>query len=252
MWPEPPDREPVDRAAEAEAGAAAARATVRQPWWKKMRYVIPGVVLFWVIVLLIASAGNEPSSTGERSAAAKATATADAGAKETRTPTPTTAAASKATATPTATARASASSGGDVRVALAINASGEIAPQGNDKKRLRVTILQISDDIHSTNQFSKPAAGKKWWGIEVVVQNVGSEEATSLDWNLRDSKDFEHDLAFLVIDGPGTALDPFYRLTPGGKKQGWVYFEFDADAQPKWVRADPNPFLKNDLYFDAK
>lgn len=139
---------------------------------------------------------------------------------------------------------------GDVHLAFAANASGTIAPEGNSNKRSRVTILQSEDAVKSTNEFIQPAAGKKWWGVKVEVENVGTAEVSSLDWKLRDSKDVEHDDTIVV--SAGQALDPFYTLTPGGKKQGWIYFEIDADASPKWLRADPNPFLKNDLYFDLK
>jgi len=139
---------------------------------------------------------------------------------------------------------------GDVHVAFGANASAEIAPEGNSNKKIRVTILQSADNIQSKNQFSKPAAGKKWWGMEVVIEDVGTAEASTPDWKLRDAKDIEHDRAF-VVGGPGADLE-LARLTPGGKVQGWVYFEIDSDTQPKWIRADPNFLLKNDLYFDVK
>jgi hypothetical protein len=40
-------------------------------------------------------------------------------------------------------------------------------------------------------------------------------------------------------------------LTPGGKKQGVVVFQIPEDAQPEWLRFDPNQFLRGDLCFDA-
>jgi hypothetical protein len=81
------------------------------------------------------------------------------------------------------------------------------------------------------------------------VQNVGSQEVNALDWLMRDSKDNEIRRTF--VSGIGQNLEGAYTLTPGGKTSGWVVFEVDADASPKWIRADPNSFLKNDLYFDA-
>ncbi len=133
---------------------------------------------------------------------------------------------------------------------LAVGASGEIAPAGNDNKRSRVTILQIVDNAVSSNRFEQPQQGKKFWAVQVEHQNVGTAEVTSLDWKLRDSKDNELDRKF--VSGVGEMLDVAYSLTPGGKRTGWVVFEIDADAQPRWLRADPNPFLRNDLYFDAQ
>ncbi|MCK6564371.1 MAG: DUF4352 domain-containing protein [Dehalococcoidia bacterium] len=139
---------------------------------------------------------------------------------------------------------------GDVHVALEAGASGEIAPDGNPGKRVKVTIIQVADGVKSSNQFERPAEGKKWWGVEVVVQNVGTKEVTALDWKLRDTNDGEHSTA--LVFSAGEHLQALYDLTPGGKTQGWVYFEIPEAASAKWLRADPNMFLKNDLYFDAK
>lgn len=141
--------------------------------------------------------------------------------------------------------------GGDVHVTLADGASGQIAPEGNGSKMSKVTLLRVVDNVQSTNRFIKPDAGKKWVGFEVVIENVGSKQVSSLDWTLRDSKDLEHSREFVVAEG--SDVDVIYSdLSPGGKKQGWVYFEIDADATVKWLRADPNPFLAHDLYFDAQ
>lgn len=143
----------------------------------------------------------------------------------------------------------SGSSSGDVRVALAAGSSGVIAPQGNGEKKTKVTILAVNDNVKSTNSFEKPGEGNKWIGFQVEVENVGTKEVTSLDWKLRDSANGEHDRDIVV--GAGQMLELVFNLTPGGKVQGWVYFEVPAGVTAKWLRADPNPFLKNDLYFDA-
>ncbi len=142
-------------------------------------------------------------------------------------------------------------SGGDVRVALAPGASGVIAPEGNGSKKSRVTILQVLDNVSSANQFIQPQPGKKWIGLEVEVENVGTAQVTSLDWTLRDTTDQEHDRTFWT-GAEGSAIDIVYSdLTPGGKKRGWIYFEVDTAAGIRWLRADPNPFLAYDLYFDG-
>lgn len=139
--------------------------------------------------------------------------------------------------------------GGDVRVALAVGSSGEIAARGNGSKRSKVTILQIADNPPASG-IMRPAEGKKFWGVEVEVENVGTREVTGLDWKLRDSTDAESSRTF--FHGLGTDLEPLYTLTPGGKVRGWVVFEIAASASPRWLRADPNPFLPYDLYFDAR
>jgi hypothetical protein len=84
--------------------------------------------------------------------------------------------------------------------------------------------------------------------MEVEVENVGTSEVSTPSWKLRDANDGEHDRAFVV--SAGESLDPLFNLTPGGKTRGWVYFEVPTGVAVKWVRADPNIFVENDLYFD--
>lgn len=138
----------------------------------------------------------------------------------------------------------------DVRVPLAVGSSGIIAPQGNNDKRQKVTILAIQDGAQPANQFSQPPAGKKYYAIQVEIENVGTAEVTSLDWKFRDTKDTELSRDFVA--GLGESLQQPPNMTPGAKTSGWLVFTIDADAGPKWLRADPNPFLRNDLYFDAQ
>lgn len=142
-------------------------------------------------------------------------------------------------------------SGGDVHVRLAAGASGEIAPESNGSKKSKVTILKIADPVQSTSQFFQPHEGQRWVGFEVSIENTGSKQVGALQWTLRDSADGEHNRAF-VPGAQGADVDIVYSdLSPGGKKQGWVYFEIPVGTTIKWLRADPNPFLADDLYFDG-
>lgn len=146
----------------------------------------------------------------------------------------------------------SSSSGGgdDVHVTFAEGSSGVVAPEGSGDDKTKVTILGIKDPAASDNEFEQPADGKKYIAIDVEIENVGKHEINAVSWKLRDSKDQEHDEAF--VSGVGQDLEPVYNLTPGGKTQGWVVFEVDSDATVKWLRADPSLFSAGDLYFDAK
>ena len=139
---------------------------------------------------------------------------------------------------------------GDVRVPLAQGSSGTIAPERNPNKRTKVTILEIQDGARSTSQFAQPPAGKKYYAVQVELENVGTEEVTTLAWKLRDTKDVEVDRSFAT--GIDPRLDQPNAMTPGAKTSGWVVFTIDADAGPKWLRTDPNFILKNDLYFEAQ
>ncbi|WP_322819708.1 DUF4352 domain-containing protein [Tepidiforma sp.] len=152
----------------------------------------------------------------------------------------------------TAAERTPGSGSADVRVTLAQGAVGEVAPGGDASRKSRVTVVRIMDPVVSTNQFSQPKAGMRWIGFEVIHENIGTKEIGSLDWKLRDTNDGEHDIDIIgpVVEMPD--LDPVYSdLTPGGKKQGWIYFQVPEGAGIAWLRADPNIFAKGDLYFDA-
>ena len=140
-------------------------------------------------------------------------------------------------------------SGGDVRVALAPGAVGEIAPENQGSRKIRVTLLQVIDGAASENQYLPPDPGKKYWAVEVEVENIGTSEVTSPDWKLRDSANVEHERTFFTEVGEN--LQTSFDLTPGGKLHGWVVFEIPLEAQPLWLRADPNVFAAYDLYFDA-
>lgn len=142
------------------------------------------------------------------------------------------------------------SAGGDVHVALEEGATGIIFPERIEEKQTRVTIVRIVDPATSDNQFTQPGAGNRYWAVEVQIENVGTQEVNGLDWKLRGSNDFEYDRAF--VTGVGPELEVFINLTPGAKQQGLVVFEIPSDVTPKWLRADPNVFLANDLYFDTR
>ncbi|MEX0781674.1 MAG: DUF4352 domain-containing protein [Dehalococcoidia bacterium] len=141
-------------------------------------------------------------------------------------------------------------SGGDVHVALANGASEVISPENQGSRKVRVTIVRWTDGATSTNQFLQPEQGKKYIAFEVLVENVGDRETGVLDWKLRDTKDGEHERRF--VSGLGDELDAVFNLTPGGRVEGLVVFEVDADASVKWLRADPSVFAAHDLYFDGE
>lgn len=137
---------------------------------------------------------------------------------------------------------------GDVHVPLAAGQSGEVN-EAKDKTH-KVTIVKITDDAQSTNQFERPAEGNKFWAVEVLVENAGQAEIYGGTWKLRGTNDFEYDPTIAV--GIGQPLNLLQNLTSGAKTQGTLVFEIPKDAQPKFLRYDPNTFVKGDLYFDAQ
>jgi hypothetical protein len=140
--------------------------------------------------------------------------------------------------------------GADVHVALAEGSSGVIWPGKESDRKAKVTILKILDGATSSNPVVRSAQGKRFYAIQVEVEAVGTKAARHLAWKARDAADGESDNILRVGVG-GEPLEVLGDLTPGGKIQGWVVFEIPAEAGVKWVRADPNIFVRNDLYFDA-
>ena len=205
-----------------------------------------GIIGIFVVLIIVGIAANSGASHSNNVASG---GPGSSNAANALAPNSGSAANSRATGSSNGVTPVAGTNKGDVHVVLAQGASGQIAPEGNSDKKTQVTILQIVNDVKSGNEFEVPPSGKKWIGLEVLVTNVGTAEVNGLTWKLHDSQDFEHDQAFVI--GAGDALETYANLTPGGKTQGWVYFEVASDASIKWLRADPNPFLKNDLYFDA-
>jgi hypothetical protein len=144
----------------------------------------------------------------------------------------------------------SAAPDGDVRVALREGASGEIAPAGAAERLAKVTILEIDESVESENPVMSPPTGRRWWGVNVEVESVGSAPVVTLKWTLLDSEGNEVSPAF-VLDA-GEMLGDGYSLVTGETTSGWLYFEVAESATVDWLRADPNEFLANDLYFDAE
>jgi hypothetical protein len=141
-------------------------------------------------------------------------------------------------------------SGGDVRVLLAEGTSAEIAPERNGSRRSRVTIIQIADGPAGNSAFINPPQGQRYWAALVSVENTGDREVRAIDWSLRDSTGLESRRELVHDAGDNLPFD--YRLTPGGRAEGWVVFAIASDATPVWLRADPDRILAHDLYFDAE
>jgi hypothetical protein len=140
-------------------------------------------------------------------------------------------------------------SGADVHVPLAPGSTGTVKTAGD--VTIGVTLNEVVDPATSSNQFIKPAAGSRYVAYDITVENVGKREGNAGQAKLRTVDGFEYDRAIAVGFGADNA-DVYQRLTSGGKVKGVIVFEIPEAAQVQWLRFDPNPFAKGDLYFDAK
>lgn len=137
----------------------------------------------------------------------------------------------------------------DVHVAYAEGSSGTVTTVANVKNN--VTITKITDPAQSANPFEQPGAGKHYLSIAVTIQNVGISETTGGDFKLRETDGTEYGNTF--VSGVGASDLAFLKgLTSGGRTDAVIAFEVADGQKVQWLRFDPNPFAKGDLYFDAK
>lgn len=138
----------------------------------------------------------------------------------------------------------------DVHVALAEGQTGEVT---SGHQTYRVTLVKIVDGATSSNMFQVPAEGKKYLLFQVVVENAGTSSLylSGTEWALRDGNNFDYDPVFAPVGfAEGEALTG--EVGPGGKRQGIVVFEIPQDAQPLFLKFDPNMVTPGEIYFDAE
>jgi hypothetical protein len=114
---------------------------------------------------------------------------------------------------------------------------------------MKLTLEKVTDPAVSTNPFVRPAQGNRYIAFTFTVENIGQKEAYVGTFKLRTTDNFEYDRA-IAIGVAEPSLDALQNLTSGGKTRGSVVFEIPTNAQVQWVKFDPNPFAKGDLYFD--
>jgi len=138
----------------------------------------------------------------------------------------------------------------DRHVPLAPGQSGAIA---DGKQVYRVTIQNIVDGATSSNPFVQPKEGQKFWLVQVLFENAGTRSIhlTGGEWALRTQDGFDYEPEVIATGfAEGEVLSG--EVGPGGKAQGIVVFQIPQDAQPLFLKFDPNPLTSAELYFDAQ
>jgi len=143
----------------------------------------------------------------------------------------------------------------DQRLPMTPGASAVIVAGYNGDQLSTVTVVDTIDGFsHPSNQFQVPAAGYRWWGIRVSVENTGASDTLSLRYKLRLEGQAEYDPRF-IAGVPGMIEYSYSDLTPGARKEGWVFFEIPSDARVAALRVDgrsgPRGQQPPAVYFDA-
>jgi len=140
--------------------------------------------------------------------------------------------------------------GKDVRVPLAPGAMGTVTSAGETHT---VTVASITDNATSTNSFSQPAQGMRYWVAKVTVENADNDEIYAGDFMLRTSDNSEFRRKFAAgLDALGEDYTIVQNLTPGGRTSGIVVFEIPQAVSITFLRYEGNPFAPGDLYFDGQ
>jgi hypothetical protein len=135
----------------------------------------------------------------------------------------------------------------DTRVALAIGASGSVETAGEVKTK--VTVEEITEPATSTNPFDQPQVGNHYLTIAVTIENVGERETHGGDFKLRMKDGIEYNEIFATGFGRGGGA--FQNLTSGGRTSAVLAFEVKDGSEIEWLKFDPSPLAKGDLYFDG-
>ena len=138
----------------------------------------------------------------------------------------------------------------DRHVPLAPGQSGAIA---DGKQVYRVTIVNIVDGATSSNMFVQPKEGQKFWLVQVLFENAGTSSISLFptNWALRTQDGFDYEAEIMAAGfAEGELLSG--EVGPGGKAQGIVVFQIPQDAEPLFLKFDPNPLTSAELYFDAQ
>lgn len=116
-----------------------------------------------------------------------------------------------------------------------------------------MTIQNIVDGATSSNMFVQPKEGQKFWLVQVRFENAGTSSIhlTGTEWALRTQDGFDYEPE-LVVTGFAEGELLSGEVGPGGKTQGIVVFQIPHDAQPLFLKFDPNPLTSAELYFDAQ
>lgn len=116
----------------------------------------------------------------------------------------------------------------------------------SDKVQLGDYILTVNaaEDCASTNQFTKPQSGNKFFVVDVTQENDGDDSRSYNLWDfkLQDDKDFSYQTSLSACKNPAFGAGD---LQKGQKTRGFITFEIPKENKatkliftPSWLSSD--------------
>ncbi|MDR7170509.1 hypothetical protein J2W56_004260 [Nocardia kruczakiae] len=139
----------------------------------------------------------------------------------------------------TTPASAPPSGGGATSAAKGAPASAHVGDAltiaGMDKgSKATVTVVQVTDNATPADEFNTPPTGKRLYGVQFRIANVGTaayDDSPSNGAKVVDvqGQSFEAAIASKITEGASFAAQT--TIAPGDSGLGYIVFEVPADAQ---------------------
>jgi hypothetical protein len=97
--------------------------------------------------------------------------------------------------------------------------------RGNDGEVMRITLVRVSSNMHSTNQFMQPSHGNRFYGVYLRIRNVGHvryDDSPSNGVALVTRGGAQYDSTAFADFTP--SLDGSFRIPPGQSRVGWLVY----------------------------
>jgi hypothetical protein len=104
---------------------------------------------------------------------------------------------------------------------------------------MKITLLKVNQSMRSSDQFEKPDAGKRFYGLFVRVTNLSGaklDDCAGNDSTLTNKAGEKFETAFATID-PSLAC---YKLLPHRQTQGWVIYSVPLKGKPAFFDWTPD------------
>jgi hypothetical protein len=132
------------------------------------------------------------------------------------------------------TAGGSSASSSSAAPAAPAKIGGSIALTGmNGDEKLTVTLVKVADPAKGDDEFSQPAAGKRWVAVQIRITDTAGaaySDSPSNGAKLIDAQGQQYDDTFGNTT-LGPAMDGSVKLAPGQSTLGVIVFEVPADAK---------------------